>query len=79
MVQIRRNSELNSIVCCRATGNQTDAHEKGLMEYVEDEKYGKFSRYIKRLIAQFRDGGARVYSATVMFELEENDLMSGYL
>ena len=61
----------------------TDAHEKGLLEYVENEERGKFSRYIKRLIAQDRDGGARVYSApvapAVIEQDEDDDLMGGYL
>lgn len=34
----------------------TDAHEKGLLEYVESKERGKFSRYIKRLIAEDKKG-----------------------
>lgn len=61
----------------------TDDYEVKLLKYAESkEDKGKFSRYIKRLIAQDRDGGARVYSAPAVVEQDENgddDLMDGYL
>ncbi|KAA0944046.1 hypothetical protein FQ087_18140 [Sporosarcina sp. ANT_H38] len=66
----------------------TDEYEKGLLEFAESkEDKGKFSRYIKRLIAQDRDGSIRTSSMPVMPEIpvmeeqeeDEDDTMGGFL
>lgn len=60
----------------------TDGHEKRLLEYVENEERGKFSRYIKRLIAndmESRQVRSVVSVATSVTKEKDDGSIEGFL
>lgn len=60
----------------------TDAYEKQLLEHAEKAENGKYSKYIKRLIANDMKGfKEQPIHATIVVDTEndDKDAMSGFL